>query len=372
MACTECRAAKVKCDKCYPCKRCQRLGRDCIPHESKQGQNPLRKKRRHGEKEHHKEWNTCLDGTSERVIESAVVESNILQQDHYGLQSLVRHWIALSITRRSFKLWSRAGSIAAKCGMDMDTILCETNGRRGMDFLHQIIVSPSEDQKVVGNPLTAADIPTCLWNAIGLDVAGNAENPTTAVEKAMENRLVFVRETTKGTTRFYCSSGFERHVVTRELVEETFRDNKKEVKDLFLARRVPEGKILMLRGFAQQVDQHYKPGIMPKPVKLSNICILAKRDPQSSQKQLVDVDMIKCVAIPNLDQVSILIEIVGPKNFAAGPVIRSEDDGNEGFDKCDEDEDDLDRILKDDLLDVDDIGEGEDDFKLIFDLLRDS
>jgi Fungal Zn(2)-Cys(6) binuclear cluster domain len=36
-ACAECHVAKVKCDRSFPCSRCVRLGRECVPHESRQG-----------------------------------------------------------------------------------------------------------------------------------------------------------------------------------------------------------------------------------------------------------------------------------------------------------------------------------------------
>ena len=36
-ACVECHRAKVKCEGKFPCSRCLRLGKECIPHESRQG-----------------------------------------------------------------------------------------------------------------------------------------------------------------------------------------------------------------------------------------------------------------------------------------------------------------------------------------------
>ena len=45
-------------------------------------------------------------------------------QNHYGLQCQIREWISMALVRRSFALLSKASSLANRCGISMDRILC--------------------------------------------------------------------------------------------------------------------------------------------------------------------------------------------------------------------------------------------------------
>ena len=239
-ACTECRAAKVKCNKSNdpkgPCARCQRLGTACIPHASRQGQ---RKRPR-------PENNATLPEQQREDAAIAARLRHIISKDHYGLQSLVRQWIALAFKRRTFALLDMAAKLALQCGMSMDDVLCEQEGnsevapRRGMDCLYSSLLVPAAQQVVVGpQPLRARDIPASLWRSIGIRIIDQEKDDTrqtqskqsqsadnTALETALNERWIFVRETRRGVSRFYVSPGWERHVgVTVAAIADVYTRN---------------------------------------------------------------------------------------------------------------------------------------------------
>ena len=66
------------------------------------------------------------NGMQELQIEDNIICKSISQgigKDHYGIHCLVRQWVSLSFSRRSFSLLARASFIAAKLGISMDDIL---------------------------------------------------------------------------------------------------------------------------------------------------------------------------------------------------------------------------------------------------------
>ena len=174
VACTECHGAKVKCDKVFPCVRCQRMGRECIPHESNQGRGAKRRgirTRRAGTGEGAGGETGATTTTKEGGPTSAAAApptrngrppspladdggdvfsgcrpdediarcagASSLRSDHYGLVWLVRSWLSFALRRRSMALLSRASALASRAGIPMDAILCgeigwgEMRGRGG-------------------------------------------------------------------------------------------------------------------------------------------------------------------------------------------------------------------------------------------------
>jgi len=302
-ACTACRAAKVKCDQVFPCGRCLRLHKECVPHVSRQGQYNHAKRRRTTPDANDDDDDD--DRTSEDVvIASRMIENPAVTKDHYGLLHLVRQWIALALKRRTWKLWARAGNLALQCGMSMDDILCEMNGRRGMDCLYPFLLTPGADQTVVGAPLQVSEVPSSLWSSIGITDCDNEQ----AVQAALQGRWVFIRETNRGISRFYVSPGFEQNVASRDLIQETYRTNEKDIADLYLTPECGTSDDF-LRGFTQQIGLHSRPGMITKPTRLPNVRIKTKGD--SDQESIIqEVDQLWCLAIPHIDQSFGLTEFV--------------------------------------------------------------
>ncbi|CAB9519321.1 expressed unknown protein [Seminavis robusta] len=369
-ACTACRAAKVKCDQSFPCKRCERLGKTCIPHESKQGQNPARlhNKRKLDDC-------PCPVGTAEELkFECAILKKStgMVRKDHYALKHLVRKWIAMSLKRRSFTLWSRAGSLAVACGMSMDEVLCEMNEeQRGMDFLHQLITTPSADQTLIAKtPLTAQDIPEKLWKAVGMPTSPES------MEQALQSRCFYVMEVNKGVLRYYVSPAFVENVgINLQTIEETYRANNVEVMQLFHAKpKGPKEQHYMV-SFAQQLALHSKPDIRPKPTKVKNVRIMVGDD-----KKEVIVDQLVCLYVPKLDVSYNLTEyiidtndtlLMTKKKTGAHPTVSiNNNDINPQAEASYEAPPLTD--LPDFYLDLNSVEGGDDDFKTILDLLQQS
>jgi len=387
-ACIECRAAKVKCDGTFPCQRCQLKGKECVPHSSRQGQGPHTRSSSGKRK-----WdNTQSGGTTgagigktimkkpegeeANGIASHLMDDPTVTKDHFGLQHLVRKWIALAIKRRSFHLWTRAGSLAVTCGISMDDILCDvvdgsptssanssSGGRQGMDFLYPFLLTPKEEQKVLGSPLQAGHIPASLWKAIGISYD---ENDTAGHEGALRDRWIYVREINKGISRFYVSPGFAQNVgVTREMMERTYQANQMDVSGLYMAtEQKEEGALQHVRGIAYQMAVHSRPGIIPKPTQLPNVRIRTKSSSGSGgTTKIWEMDQLFCIIIPSMDHSFGLTEFIAPSTACAAAAAGEQK----------EEEEMVEALVPPaaaplpDSIDVD-----REDFKLIYDFLRNS
>lgn len=367
-SCTECRAAKVKCDQVFPCGRCRRLDRACIPHVSRQGQKrPAAAASRDNKSNidrQQQQQHTLYDNGDEneakvpvakKTREDAAITEGMLEQlgmthttpnnektlpndntttttsssnssgirHHYGLSYLVRQWMALSIKRRSWKLWAQAANLARVCGMSMDDVLCDdddnttaSSRRRGMDCLYPFLLTPGAQQQVVGTtPLQPIDVPAHLWRAIGIALETTTTTTSNDLQKqakwldqALEHRWIFVRETNRGVSRFYVSPAFARHVVSRQLIEETCRTNKYDIADLYMTEPECGNTHDFVRGFTSQVALHKRPGMHTPPTRLRKVKIKTKRqnnddnDGTTTATVIQEVDQLWCLAIANLDQ----------------------------------------------------------------------
>ena len=394
-ACTACRAAKVKCDQVFPCQRCQRLGQECLPHESRQGRRrpaaATERRRLVSSKRQCTESSVVNEDAQQECdhrgvldpkhqSEDAVVACRMMNdptvtQNHFGLHFLVRQWVALSLKRRSVRLLARAMKLASDCGMHLDDILCEVDGRqRGMDFLYPFLLVPEEQQTVVGSPLAAEEVPTSLWKSLGIVTKeDNAESSCSCVEDALRNRWVFVREVNKGISRFYTSPAFERNVVSRLVIEETYKANEKDISELYLVGKSAQDNV---KGFSHQISLHSKPGMVTKPSVFYNVDIFAARD-AGSGKEVITVDQLWCLSISSLDHSFGATEfIVKPSSSSSSPPPPppQQDNGSDGEDSAflTEKEDNLDLDYENLFMDVEKLTEGDDDFRIIYDLLKDS
>lgn len=119
MTCQECHTRKAKCNNKIPCERCTRLNRECLPYVSKQG-----KKRLRSDKEEQ-----ASDASDKNDGECVLAGSDLSKfgSQHYGLNFIIRSWVAQAFRRRSFKLLHRATALAIKNDINMDQILCGRN-----------------------------------------------------------------------------------------------------------------------------------------------------------------------------------------------------------------------------------------------------
>jgi hypothetical protein len=282
-ACRECHSAKVKCDKTLPCSRCQRLKRTCVPHESKQGQKRKR---------------LAKDGLKETEDAHVSAEIISLRSDHFGLQYLVRSWVSLALRRRSFSLLSRAASVAVQSGISMDQVLCETEKQRGMDFLYPILLTPIEQQNVLGTTLRLEEVPAALRTAVACSTA-----------ESVQNRWLWIREMRKGISRYYCSPAFQNDLASTESVAKTYEQNKKSVAELFLTNSPKH-----VRVFAHQITLHTNAECTPQPSRVASIQL------QKRNGETVVVDQVACLNIVNLDHAYYSLEyIINDSNASNKP-----------------------------------------------------
>jgi len=138
MACEACHGAKVKCNKKIPCARCLKMNIPCVPHVSRQGQGSKKRKRR----KQSEDDDTTTTTQVKNLVENTFLKKNKTFLDvggskgrkggaagatprrHYGLYHLLRQWISLAFTRRTFRLLQLVSKLAIKNGISMDQILC--------------------------------------------------------------------------------------------------------------------------------------------------------------------------------------------------------------------------------------------------------
>lgn len=313
-ACQECRKAKVKCEPCdaadanaktsigsagpQTCKRCKRLKLPCTPHVSRQGKGPKKRKAA-------QPANDCEAAGGTSVEACVVKESSQLGSNHYGLHFVIRHWVSIAATRRSFSLLDRACSLACRCGIGMDQIMCGDNnfplaatsldGNRSMSFLPGIILKPSSEQQVGGSALLLKEVPADMLQAIECN-EGSAHPP--------ESRWIIVREMKCGVSRYYVSEAMQKDIASLDRVQQTWQQNLMEVNDLWLPK---EEKPKFSRGFNQQLAIYKDPFMEPRPTSIKGTKIRLNDGSETN------VDCCLCLKIVNLDQGFISIEYYVPR-----------------------------------------------------------
>ena len=291
--------------------------------------------------------------SEEVAISCRMIESPFVSKNHFGLNYLIRSWISLSLKRRSFNLWAKAGSLAVQCGISMDDILCDSPSgqRRGMDHLFRFMLNPVEEQESVGTKLQVNEVPDSLWRAIGIETI-EQENAVSL----LEDRWIFIRHLRCGVSRFYTSPGFERDIVALSRIEDTYRANKMDIADLYLVKENHHGHAdLATLGFAHQLSLHSKPGTVTRATKIPNVWL------RTTALGNIEVDQLWCLAITDLDESFGLAEFVVRKD--------DDDDDNTGGEET--------LLLYSTSLPVDTTnlftaGDEDDDMRYIYDLLQSS
>lgn len=232
-------------------------------------------------------------------VEDEVVSTFNLGPSHYGLHYVIRHWVSYAISRRSFSLLAKASGLAKKCGITMDEILSgenhfterETGTHREMLFLQRIMLTPARNQQTSGGPLSLAEVPTNLLQAINCCPDVPNHNP--------DNRWINIREMKEGTSRFYASHAFQRDIMSWSVMNETWNANEIEVKDLWTP--APE-RIKYAQALIHQFSLHNQPGMPPSPTRTASTRI------QLLTKEIVEVECVICLAIVSLDQAFVFVE----------------------------------------------------------------
>jgi len=305
MACKECHLAKVRCDnRNIPCTRCVHLSLKCARHESRQGQGPKKRKSK----------KDAANVSEESVVR---LSANKKWPHHYGFHFVIRHWVAIAVSRRSFSLLKMASALAENTGITMDMVLSGENmfddahvshkrGDRTMHYLPDIILKPIREQQTSGDPLQLSEIPTHILKDWKMEV-------TTAETQ----RWIFCREIRCGSSRFFLSEAFQKDIISWEKVQQAWEENKQgqEVKDLWMSAA---GKPQFAKCLFQLFRHYERPDATPKPVELLGTKI---HTASTGEKH---VDCTLCLHIVNLDHAFLKIEIMN--HDATGPDAVVDDD----------------------------------------------
>jgi len=229
---------------------------------------------------------------------------------------MIRHWISCALTRRSFPLLAKASELATKFGISMDQILCGENPFRGlcpgdggpMTFLPSVILKPTRAQQVGGDKLSLSEIPTRFRKILNLDHETIASHP----QMHHVNRWICVRELIQGKSRFFVSEAFERDICKWEVIQDTWKANRGEVKDLFLSEPAKENL-----KYIHQFSLATTPTTSPIPTRIPKTTI------RLSWSQTIEVECYYCLAIENMDRAFWCIEYSIPPELVTESVKAS-------------------------------------------------
>ena len=189
-------------------------------------------------------------------------------KNHFGLQALIREFISLALSRRSFGLLHKASDLAVKFDIEMDTTLSGVEKATGnesvncsggrMDSLLSMLLKPRTAQALPTKEcsMLSPNLPTSLLSHIAPSQCSSFGNLNVG------NRWIFIRETSMGNTNFYCSPMFEKHVLPWALISKLYEDNVADIFSIIFADGHCDQASKCL---ARQISMHRVEGAMVPP-----------------------------------------------------------------------------------------------------------
>ncbi|KAI2508195.1 GAL4-like Zn(II)2Cys6 (or C6 zinc) binuclear cluster DNA-binding domain [Fragilaria crotonensis] len=278
-----------------------------------------------------------VQGLKENLLENTVWSSvsGEFGPTHFGLHVLLRQWIDFAITRRSLVLLAKASSLAKKTGISMDQLLCgrdwppewgfPSTVHYSMKFLPERLLSPRDEQVVVGDRMRLTDIAEPLLIATYCSRPPN-NNSSSFIQQFdtisyrdddhddyhnedddneddlhLYDRWITIKEMHSGVVQFYTSPAFERDVCSWVSMQERWQRNQGNVMELFLPRNEMES---YARGLTHQISLHTLPNKPPYPTRLPTTMITLKTG------QPVTVECIQCFHVENIDTSLMFLEFI--------------------------------------------------------------
>eukprot|EP00970_Alexandrium_tamarense_P017689 scaffold10726_cov182-Alexandrium_tamarense.AAC.3 len=319
-------------------------------------------------------------------------------QNHYGLQCQIREWISMALVRRSFALLSKASSLANRCGISMDRILCgvveEVEKKGGaekktkggckmnvggkMNYLLSVFLEPRTAQVVPmeQREMLVPTLPPSLLSLVGCQAC-----PTFKC-RDVGNRWIVIRETNCGVTRFYASPAFERNLLCWRHISQIFEDNLADGFSLMFAK---EDFRRFLACYAHQISSQPSAESPIRPVYAPKITVrLLSRD--WGQTEAVTEEMIEgvgkneaettemdalFVVVPTMDKVTYYLELFHP-NLESDAKDCEADDNDEGTETPESNPPALDTVMEgEDWQGIDEILASGDDMDALMKALLD-
>ena len=259
---------------------------------------------------------------------------------HYGLQCQIREWISMALVRRSFGLLGKASSLANRCGIHMDRILCgvaeegeeetgdgnvrktdspgynSVNIGRRMNYLLATLLEPRVQQSIplLERRMLVPRLPQDVLAFVG------CQSCPTFQEHEMRNRWIIIRQTDRGHSRFYCSPAFERNVICWSHISQIYEDNLADINSLIF---VKDDFRRLMACVAHQLSSHSVEGMPSRPVHApkTTVRLLSRqlghmnygasdvvRQAKSSNTMTLEMDL-SLVFVPTMDRTIYYMEM---------------------------------------------------------------
>ena len=225
---------------------------------------------------------------------------------HFGLNFIIREWVALAFRRRSFNLLHKAATLALKKNISFDQIIS------GKSFPGVNLAPQFSDMKYIADlidqtkemiPLppimTLNEIPLRLAEAFKLD--------------NVVDRWIVSIKIDQGVQSFYTSPAFERDVVSADTIRHTVKNNEFEWCSLFLSdqERANFHKVTSYL-VATCTTPETKPPIVSAPLTFTlnlNGPFVKHFETSNNISQIkVDTIMSFCCEFANVDKVVVIWE----------------------------------------------------------------
>lgn len=254
-------------------------------------------------------------GMDSLAIEDTVICKSItngLDKDHFGLNHMIRQWIAIAFSRRSFSLLARASFMAAKLNIPMDEIISNQSpfaaatDSQPMDFLARDLLLAKGERKTLGFPIDLREVPWDVLDSVQID----CNRP----EESTLNRCAAIRWTINGCVRFWASPLFEKDFATVDEMSQVWEENSddKEVVDLFLSQG---SKARFAQNIFNSIFVNHKPNMPCFVTK-------AKYEVKTRKGETFETNVIQTIKLIDLDAKIQYIEIMIPNNEDFVPLPR--------------------------------------------------
>ncbi|KAL7518225.1 hypothetical protein ACHAWX_003090 [Stephanocyclus meneghinianus] len=227
-------------------------------------------------------------------------------KNHFGVQCIIREWIALAFSRRSFGYLAKASQMALKFGINMNRILSGVD-EEGLEDLGEASHSSKKKEKsIMISKKHAAETKVCIGGKMNYLLAMLLEPRSVQAHSISERhmliphldtsllsqiapapcstfedmdvrgRWIIIQETCRGNTKFYCSPMIERNVMCWTHMSQIYEDNLADIFSLIFGKKELDRFQSYL---ARQVSLRHDEGSRTRPVHapMMKIRLFSKR-----------------------------------------------------------------------------------------------
>ncbi|KAL3784878.1 LOW QUALITY PROTEIN: hypothetical protein HJC23_012481 [Cyclotella cryptica] len=214
-------------------------------------------------------------------------------KNHFGVQCMIREWIALAFSRRSFGYLAKASQMALKFGISMNRILSGVD-EDGLEETGEASLSmKTKEKSATGYKKYSGDTKVCIGGKMNyllgmfLEPRSVQAHPiserhmlvprldpsflariappscSTFEDMDVRGRWIIIQETYRGETKFYCSPMIERNVMCWTHMSQIYEDNVADIFSLIFSKDQFDRFQSYL---ARQVSLRHDEGTRTRPV----------------------------------------------------------------------------------------------------------